>query len=104
MGSEIIQDRVKLLFNIKRELEDDLEVLCHKIASNRFQKILFNCEVLLDNCVDENSDVLDFNPTIKAGFEAIELLKDVSTKIDNDQDVLNTEMNEKIKLLLSKVH
>lgn len=64
----------------KDNAEEFLKVLCHKIAGNHFQRILFNCSTLLDNCADENQDTLDFNPTIKAGFEALELLK----KIDKD--------------------
>jgi hypothetical protein len=87
----------------KDDAEEFLKVLCHKIAGNHFQRILFNCSTLLDNCADENQDTLDFNPTIKAGFEAIELLKEISTYMDNHHVLFNVEMKDKINALLSKV-
>jgi hypothetical protein len=66
----------------KDDAEEFLKVLCHKIAGNHFQRILFNCSTLLDNCADENQATLDFNPKIKAGFEAIDLLKEMLVFIE----------------------
>jgi hypothetical protein len=56
----------------KDDAEEFLKVLCHTIAGNHFQRILFNCSTLLDNCADPNLDHLDFNPDIKAGLELLE--------------------------------
>ena len=38
---------------------------------------MWNLETLLDNCADKSLDYLDFNSNIKAGQEAIELLKEL---------------------------
>jgi hypothetical protein len=56
----------------KDDSEEFLKVLCHKIAGNHFQRILFNCSTLLDNCANPNLDHLDFNSDIKAGLELLE--------------------------------
>jgi hypothetical protein len=89
----------------KDDAEKFLKVLCHKIAGIHFQIILFNCSTLLDNCADENQDTLDFNPTIKAGFEAIKLLKEIYDYLaSNPKNHIYSEsiLHEKIKSLLSK--
>jgi hypothetical protein len=60
----------------------------------------------LDNCADENQDVLDFNPRIKAGFEAIDLLKEMLVFIEKTavhSIAQHGSFHQKIKLLLSKV-
>ena len=61
----------------KDDVEEFLKVLCHTIAGNHFQRILFNCSTLLENCADPNLDYLDFNPDIKAGLELLEKQKKV---------------------------
>jgi hypothetical protein len=90
----------------KDDAEEFLKVLCHKIAGNHFQRILFNCSTLLENCADENQDTLDFNPKIKAGFEAIDLLKEMLVFIEKTSVysiAQNGKFHQKIKSLLSKV-
>ena len=56
----------------KSDPEEFLKLLCHKIAANHFQRILFNCSTLLENCADPNLKHLDFNPDIKAGLELLD--------------------------------
>ena len=46
--------------------------LVHHLSAIHFQRILWNCHVLLDNCADPNLSHLDFNPDIKAGLELLE--------------------------------
>jgi hypothetical protein len=77
------------------DVEDFLKVLCHKIAGNHFGRILMNCITLLENCADKNLDYLDYNPQIKAGFEAFELLEEISKM---------TEPLAKSSLHISPVH
>lgn len=60
------------LSKLPNDIEEFLKVLCHTIAGNHFQRILFNCSTLLDNCADTNLDYLEFNPDIKAGLELLE--------------------------------
>lgn len=87
-------------------IEDFFTCLVHFIAGSKFQRILMNCSVMLSNCADENQDTLDFNPKIKAGFEAIELLKEINEYLSpNAKNSICTSsiIHEKIKSLLSKV-
>lgn len=42
------------------------------LSSIHFQRILFNCQTLLDNCADPDLDTLDFNKDIKRGLELLE--------------------------------
>ena len=89
----------------KDNSEDFLEVLCHKISGNHFQRILFNCSTLLENCADKNSDTLDFNPKIKLGFEAIDLLQEIDEYLSpNPKNNIFSQsvLHEKIKAVLSK--
>jgi len=82
----------------KNHREDDLDDVCwddyniisefnHKnheyflydilkyLAYSKYDKILFNCSTLLDNCADKNLDYLEFNPDIKKGLELLEKSK-----------------------------
>ena len=52
-----------------------LSDLVHHLAAIHFQRILLNCETLLDNCADPELSHLDFNPDIKAGLELLEKSK-----------------------------
>ncbi len=45
------------------------------LSSIHFQRILFNCQTLLDNCADPDLDTLDFNKDIKRGLELLEAQK-----------------------------
>ncbi|MEJ8598528.1 hypothetical protein JSO62_07465 [Riemerella anatipestifer] len=85
----------------KDDAEEFLKVLCHKIAVNHFQRVLMNCSVLLENCADENEETLEFNPEIKLGFEAVELLKEIH-EYTNNKDVFSAEINEKLDTFIKK--
>ncbi len=67
----------------KFRTDDDINFiydLCWHISKIHFQRILMNCEVLLDNCADQNSNVLDFNEKIKKGLELYEIWEKEQTK------------------------
>lgn len=49
--------------------------LVNRLSSIHFQRILWNCRTLLDNCADPNLSTLDFNPDIKAGLDLLEKQK-----------------------------
>ena len=86
--------------------ETFLEVLCHKIAGNHFQRIFMNLSTLLDNCADLKQTTLDFNPTIKAGFESIDLLREIDDYLKPNQKnsiFSSSILHEKIKSILAKV-
>jgi hypothetical protein len=88
----------------KEEAEDFLKVLCHKIAGNHFGRIFMNCITLLENCADKNLDYLDFNPQIKAGFEAFELLEELAKRtapIGNNASAISP-IHQKISDFLEK--
>lgn len=57
-----------------------IEDLCNHLSNIHFQRILMNCEVMLDNCADTDSDVLDFNDKIKKGLELYEIWEQEQTK------------------------
>lgn len=86
-------------------VEAFLETLCHKIAGNHFGRIFMNLSTLLDNCAHPGLTHLDFNPQIKAGFEALELLLEIDDFCGaNDIPPKFVEtFNEKIQDILSKV-
>ena len=86
--------------------EEFLKVLCHKIAGNHFQRIFMNLSTLLDNCADLKQTTLDFNPTIKAGFESIDLLREIDDYLKPNQKnsiFSSSILHEKIKSILAKV-
>ena len=37
-----------------------------------YERVLTNCQVLLDNCADPNERTLEFSPNIKRGLELLE--------------------------------
>jgi hypothetical protein len=47
------------------------------------QRILWNCETLLDNCVDPEISHLEFKRDIREGFRASEILKELGKMDDN---------------------
>lgn len=55
----------------KDDSEKFLKGLCGMLSKHHFQRILFNCSTLLENCADPDLDYLDFNPDIKAGLEIL---------------------------------
>lgn len=55
----------------ERDPEVFIEDLVRHLSNIHFQRILFNCEVLLNNCADPDQDVLDWNPDIKKGLELL---------------------------------
>lgn len=42
------------------------------LSSIHFQRILFNCQTLLENCADPNESTLEFNSDIKEGLKLLE--------------------------------
>ncbi len=44
-----------------------------------YERVLTNCQVLLDNCADPNERTLEFNPDIKKGLELLESQKEGGT-------------------------
>lgn len=56
----------------KENTEQFLTDLVSHLSSIHFQRILFNCQTLLDNCADPDLDTLDFNKDIKRGLELLE--------------------------------
>lgn len=93
---EIMKD-----FN-SRDYETFIENLFRHLEGIHHQRILCNADIMLSNCADLSLTHLDFNPKIKAGFEAIELLKEI-----DDQELPYTELSEihllKIRSILNKV-
>jgi hypothetical protein len=86
--SDINWEDYERLYNLpKDDAEEFLKVLCHKIAGNHFGRILMNCITLVDNCADKNLDYLDFNPRIKAAFEAFELLQEINQQSSPDKNL-----------------
>lgn len=65
--------------------EEMLLKLCREIKSTYWQKILFNCETLLENCADPDSTTLEFNAEILKGFRLIELSENPEYKHLFDQ-------------------
>lgn len=61
----------------KTSPEAFLNDLTHHLSAIHFQRILWNCRTLLDNCADPELSHLDFNSNIKAGLELLEKSKDV---------------------------
>lgn len=87
----------------RTDVEDFLKVLCHKIAGNHFGRILMNCITLLENCADKNLDYLDYNPQIKAGFEAFEMLEEIHKGITPKESLLfEGPLHKKISAFLEK--
>lgn len=71
-----------------------------------FRRILWNCQTMLVNCADLSKDHLDFNEEIKAGQDAIELLKEIDKYLSpnpKNHIYCQSVLHEKIKSVLSKV-
>lgn len=60
-----------------------IQSLLSKIREIPFEIILFNLQVLLDNCADLDNETLDFNKRIDQGFEAVKLLQELEKKVNN---------------------
>jgi len=59
----------EIMKSFNRENEEGfLTDFVRHLSSIHFQRILFNCQTLLDNCADPDSDTLDFNKDIKRGL------------------------------------
>lgn len=57
------------------EAEDNetlLSGICEWFAENRWEVVLFNLDVLLDNCADLNAPTLEFNERIKKGLALLD--------------------------------
>lgn len=57
-----------------------LSDLIHHLSSIHFQRILWNCRTLLDNCADPELSHLDFNADIKAGLELLDISRSQAEK------------------------
>jgi hypothetical protein len=84
------------------DYETFIENLFRHLEGIHHQRILWNADLMLSNCADLSLSHLDFNAKIKAGFEAIELLKEI-----DDQQLPFTEISHdhllKIRSILDKV-
>lgn len=92
-------------FNQKDSSEFLFSVL-NEIKALYHEKALWNLETLIDNCADKTLDHLDFNPKINAGFDAIELLKEIDDYLSpnpKNHIYCQSVLHEKIKSVLSKV-
>ena len=96
---EILQD-----FNTN-DKEHFLTSICGYAKNLKYEKVLMNCATMLDNCADPNLDFLDFNSEIKAGQEAIELLKRMEKfiSIPSNSIGFNSQFDIEIKSILSKL-
>ena len=72
--------------------------IVNEIKAMHHEKALWNLEVLLDNCADPKLSHLDFNNEIKAGQEALKLLKDL-----REYAPYCTDHRAKIDAILAKV-
>ena len=61
----------------QKDASEFLFSVVNEIKALYHEKAMWNLETLLDNCADKSLDYLDFNSNIKAGQEAIELLKEL---------------------------
>jgi len=84
------------LGNPEKDPEDFVNQLCFQMNRIHFQRILWNLLTLLDNCADKGLGHLDFNPKIKAGFEALEILKEVLPLVKKNGAAENKELKAKI--------
>ena len=90
----------------KKNASEFLFSVVNEIKALHHEKAMWNLETLLDNCSDKSLDYLDFNPEIKTGFYAIELLKEIDAYLSpNPKNNIYSQsiLHEKIKTLLSKV-
>ena len=87
------------------DCEEFLHSICLHAKNLFYEKVLMNCLTMLDNCADPSLDVLDFNPKIKAGFEAIELLKKMEkfVSLPSNSIGFNSQFEIEIKSILSKI-
>lgn len=86
---DISQDDFKILKieddENKDEIEEDIlkQIFSFVSGESRYQCAMFNLDTLLRNCVDLDSDVLEFSPSIQKGLE---LLEKVSEKVIEPED------------------
>jgi hypothetical protein len=70
-----------------------------------FEKAFSNLETLFQECTNAEVDFLDLKPEIKAGFEALELLKKMEKFISVPTNSIgfNSQFEVEIKSILSKL-
>ena len=86
-------------------IEEFMESVFKEFDAVHHSRILFNLSTLLDNCADKNLSHLDFNPEIKKGFEAIELLKEINDYIKPSTENyigFDSILHSKIKKLIDE--
>lgn len=80
--------------------------MVNEIKALYYEKALWNLETLLENCADKNLDYLYLNSEIRAGQEAIEILKEINAYLSpNPKNHIYSQsvFHEKIKSVLSKL-
>lgn len=90
----------------QKDASEFLFSVVNEIKALYHEKAMWNLETLLDNCADKSLDYLDFNSDIKAGQEAIELLKEIDDYLEpNPKNNIYSQsiLHQKVKYVLSKV-
>ena len=85
--------------NANEDIEDFMTDVFRKFDEIHFQRILWNCSVLLENCADKSLTHLDFSPEIKQGFEAVDLLKEINECLSEEREI--SHYKERINELLN---
>lgn len=70
--ADVEWDDYELLGQLRHsDPEEFLTDLVRLLTDIHFQRILLNCEVLLNHCADPNAETLEFNADIKKGLELL---------------------------------
>jgi len=109
LETEENKEHYKILYPIWKRADNMEEFMteCFKqFDIIHFRRILWNLSTMLVNCADLSKDDLDFNTEIKAGQEAIEVLKEIDNYISPNPDTyigFDSVLHNKIKAILSNV-
>ena len=72
---ELEEEYSPILHKIKKEtdtIEEFMEGVFMHLSNIHHSRILWNCDVLIENCADPDLSYLDFKPDIKKGLELLE--------------------------------
>jgi hypothetical protein len=109
LETEENKEHYKILYPIWKRAENMEEFMleCFKqFDIIHFRRILWNLSTMLVNCADLSKDDLDFNEEIKAGQDAIELLREFDKNLSPNHThtvAFDGQIHNKIKTILSKV-